>query len=71
MTNTINNTHKPLQSNYLRIPDRYGILALSVIVGTLLVWCSICDTYLYWMLELKLGLLRIFISSQVTVSFLV
>jgi hypothetical protein len=56
------------QSNYLKIPDRYGIIALSVVVGILLIWTSLCDTSLNWLLEFKLALVRIFISSQVKIE---
>ena len=40
-----------------------AIAILSVTVGAVLLFCTYCDYY--WLLEIKLGLLRVFISGQV------
>ena len=47
----------------MKINVTKGITILSLTVGAILAFCTYCDYY--WLLEIKLGLLRVFVSGQV------
>ena len=51
----------------MKINVRKGIAILSLTVGAILAFCTYCDYY--WLLEIKLGLLRVFVSGQVRIIF--
>eukprot|EP00116_Pleurobrachia_bachei_P002438 sb/3462700/ len=49
-------------SKKMKINVTKGIAILSLTVGAILAFCTYCDYY--WLLEIKLGLLRVFVSGQ-------